>query len=47
MKTLIKNGFVIDPANHVQAKLNVLLENGKVAAVTKDCPDAERVIDAA
>lgn len=47
MKTLIKNGFVIDPANHVSAKLNLLLDGGKVTAVTTDEPAADRVIDAA
>lgn len=46
MKTLIKNGLLIDPANRVQAKLNLLLDQGKVAAVTGDVPAADRVIDA-
>ena len=39
MKTLIKNGYLVDPANQVQAYLNLVLENGKVTAVTED--DAE------
>ncbi len=47
MKTLIKNGLLIDPANQVQAYLNLLLEDGRVAAVTKDCPGADHVIDTA
>lgn len=47
MKTLIKNGYVIDPANRVSARLNLLLENGKVAAVTDQEVAADRVIDAA
>lgn len=46
MKTLIKNGLLIDPANRVQAKLNLLLDQGKVVAVTDDVPAADRVIDA-
>ena len=46
-RTLIKNGFVIDPANQVQAQLNILLSDGKVAAVTTDTPEADLVIDAA
>ena len=46
MKTLIKNGFVIDPANHVQAKLNVLVEDGKIAAIGRDTMQADTVIDA-
>ena len=47
MKTLIKNGLLIDPANRVQAKLNLLIEDGRVAAVTAGCPEADRVVDAA
>lgn len=46
MKTLIKNGLVIDPANQVQAKLNLVLENGRVALVTTKEPKADEVIDA-
>ena len=29
MKTLIKNGLVTDPCNRVQARLNLLLEDGR------------------
>lgn len=47
MRTLIKGGFVVDPASQVAGRLNLLLAGGKVAAVTRDCPAAERVIDAA
>lgn len=47
MKTLVKNGFLIDPANQVQARLNLLLEDGRVAAVTEEELEADRVIDAA
>lgn len=46
MKTLIRNGLLVDPANRVYGKLNLLLEGGKVAAVTADTPAADRVIDA-
>ena len=46
MKTLIKNGLLIDPANQVRAKLNLLLDQGKVIAVTSDVPAADQVIDA-
>ncbi|MBQ4504517.1 MAG: amidohydrolase family protein [Firmicutes bacterium] len=46
-RTLIKNGLVIDPANQVQAKLNILVENGKIAAVTTETLEADYVIDAA
>ena len=46
MKTLIKNGLVIDPMNHVQSRLNLLLADGKVAAVTSGEPEADQVVDA-
>ena len=46
-RILIKNGLVIDPANQVQAKLNILLEDGKIAAVTTETLEADHVIDAA
>ncbi len=46
MKTLIKNGLVIDPANRVQSRLNLLLDGGKVAAVTSGEPAADQVVDA-
>lgn len=47
MKTLIENGLLIDPANQIQAYLNLVLEDGRVAAVTEECPEADSVIDAA
>ncbi|MCQ2559075.1 MAG: amidohydrolase family protein, partial [Oscillospiraceae bacterium] len=47
MKTLIKNGTLIDPANRVNAKLNLLVDGGKIAAVCENEPPADRVIDAA
>ena len=47
MKTLIKNGLVVDPANLVQTHLNLLLEDGKIVAVTEEELEADRVIDAA
>ena len=46
MKTLIKGGLVIDPANRVMSKLNLLLEGGRVAAVTAGEPESDMVIDA-
>ncbi len=46
MKTLIQNGLVIDPANRICAKLNLLLDGGKIAAVTTGTPAADRVINA-
>lgn len=47
MKILIQNGLLIDPASCVHAKLNLLLEDGRVSAVTQETPAADRVIDAA
>lgn len=46
MKTLIKNGRLIDPRNRVDADLNLLIEGGRVIDVTDGEPAADRVIDA-
>ena len=46
MKTLIKGGRVVDPASKTDEILNVLVEDGKIAAITKDEPNADRIIDA-
>ncbi len=46
MKTLIRGGRVIDPANRVDAVLNILIEDGKIAWVGGGTPEADRVIDA-
>ena len=46
MKTLIFGGQVIDPANRVDGKLNILVEDGKVAWVGQSLPEADRTIDA-
>ncbi len=46
MRTLIKNGVVIDPANGVNSKLNLVIEDGKIKEVTRDEPHCEKVIDA-
>ena len=46
MKTLIFGGHVIDPANRVNGKLNILVENGKIAWVGTAKPEADRMIDA-
>ena len=47
MRTLIKNGLLIDPASRTKARLNLVLEDGKVAGITKEEPEADEVIDAA
>ena len=46
MKTLIYGGRVIDPANRVDGKLNLLIEDGKIAWVGTSVPDADHKIDA-
>ncbi len=47
MKILIKNGRVIDPANNIDDKLDVLIDNGTIAAVSANIDaDADRTIDA-
>ncbi|MBR6953009.1 MAG: amidohydrolase family protein, partial [Campylobacter sp.] len=44
MKILIKNGTVI---NHDKSeKINVLIENDRILALTKDEPTADKIIDA-
>lgn len=46
MELLIKNGLVIDPANQVYSKLNLLVRDGRVAGLSRKEPPCERVIDA-
>lgn len=46
MRTLIYGGHLIDPANRVDAHLNILIKNGRVAFVTEDMPNADERIDA-
>jgi dihydroorotase len=46
-KILIKNGRVIDPANNIDAVLDILIEDSKIAKVAKNIKvDADTVIDA-
>lgn len=47
MKTLIKNGTIVDPANHIHSKNNLLIADGKVLAFTAEEPEADVVLDAA
>lgn len=45
---VIKNGMVIDPANGVERRADILVENGKIAAVADQICDADcDIIDAA
>ena len=46
MTTLIRNGRLIDPAQRIDAELNLLLADGKVASVTQGEPEADCIIDA-
>ena len=46
MTTLICGGHVVDPANRVDGKLNILIEDGKIAWVGTSMRDADRTIDA-
>lgn len=46
MKTLIRGGRVIDPANRVDAYLNLLIEDGRIAWAGEGEPAADEVIDA-
>ena len=47
MKTLIKNGRVVDPSQNLDAVLDVLVEDGKIKAVAADIAEAaDEVYDA-
>lgn len=45
---LIKNGHVIDPANGIDARLNIFVKDGKIAEIGANlCTSADATIDAA
>lgn len=47
MKTLIKNGHVIDPANNIDKVMDVLIQDGKIEAVKTNIEvDADEILDA-
>ena len=46
MRTLIFGGRVIDPANRVDGRLNLLIEGGKIIWVGTEMVEADRKIDA-
>jgi len=48
MRTLIQNGTIVDPANGIEARRELLIAGGKVVEVLPQGqrPDADRVIDA-
>ena len=45
MKLLLKGGHLIDPANDLDGLYDVLIEDGKIAAVAPDIQDAEAVVE--
>ncbi|MBR0050820.1 MAG: dihydroorotase, partial [Firmicutes bacterium] len=47
MKTLIKGGRIVDPAQDLDKKANLLIEDGKIVCITEEDVSADRVIDAA
>jgi len=47
MRILIRGGYLIDPANSIASVHDLLLENGRVAAIDPGLCDADTVIDAA
>lgn len=46
MKLLIQNGTILDPANNVQRKGDLRIENGKIAAANASSWKPDRTIDA-
>ncbi|MCM8779939.1 MAG: dihydroorotase [Candidatus Omnitrophica bacterium] len=48
MKILIKNGLVIDPANKINAKMDILIEGRRIARLDKHIPvrEIDELIDA-
>lgn len=46
MSILIQNGLLADPANRIYEKKNILVVDGKIAAVTDESPHADHGIDA-
>ncbi|MBU0758793.1 MAG: dihydroorotase [Candidatus Omnitrophica bacterium] len=48
MRLLVKNGTVIDPANKIEAVMDILAQDGRISRVAKDIKiEADTVIDAA
>lgn len=46
MRTLIKNGIVVDPASRVHGRNHLLLEDGHVLDLTQEEPEADVILDA-
>ena len=45
MKLRIDNGRVIDPANNIDGRFDVLVEGGKITAVAEDLRGAANVLN--
>ncbi len=46
IRTVIKNGLVVDPANRICSKLDVAIEEGKIAEISSSSLSGENSIDA-
>lgn len=46
MKTIINNGFIIDPKNKMYSKLNLSIENGKIIEISNSKIQGDVIIDA-
>ena len=46
MKTVINNGFIIDPKNKIYSKLNISIENGKIIEISNNKLQGNVTIDA-
>lgn len=46
MELAINNGFLIDPKNRINSKLNIVINNGKISELTQEKLSAEINIDA-
>ncbi len=44
---LLKGGLVIDPANNINSRIDILIKDGKIASVAKNIPisEAKKVVD--
>lgn len=46
MRTVINNGFLIDPANNISSKVNIAFEDGKITEVSENILTGDKMIDA-
>jgi len=46
LKTIINNGFIIDPKNKMYSKLNLSIENGKIIEISNSKIQGDVIIDA-